>query len=85
MARSSFKEPVVDSSLLRRVKRRNNSIWSRSSIILPEYIGLQLKIHNGRNFIKFSVTENMVGHKFGEFALTRKKGQSKKKKLKKRK
>ena len=81
MARSSKKMPFVDASLMKKVKTVNESgkkevikTWSRRSTIYPEFIGITFAVHNGKEFIPVYVTEDMVGHKLGEFALTRKFG-----------
>ncbi len=78
MARSIWKGPFVDSYLLKkaeavRASGRNDVIktWSRRSTILPQFVGLTFGVHNGQKFIPVMVTENMVGHKFGEFSPTR--------------
>ena len=78
MARSLKKGPFCDSHLLKKVetaKETNDKkvikTWSRRSTVLPEFVGLTLAVHNGRKFVPVYVTENMVGHKLGEFALTR--------------
>lgn len=78
MARSLKKGPFVDSHLLRKVHkvietrdRRPIKTWSRRSTIIPDFVGLTFAVHNGRLHIPVFVTENMVGHKLGEFALTR--------------
>ena len=78
MARSLKKGPFVDGSLLVKVNharetqdRRVIKTWSRRSTITPDFIGLTLAVHNGKKFIPVYVTENMVGHKLGEFAPTR--------------
>jgi small subunit ribosomal protein S19 len=78
MARSIKKGPFVDHHLQAKVdKARNTSdkrpikTWSRRSTILPDFIGLTIAVHNGKQHIPVYVTENMVGHKLGEFALTR--------------
>ena len=79
MARSLKKGPYVQQQLLAKVekskqsKKSNNVIktWSRSSMIIPDFVGLTIAVHNGKAFIPVYVTENMVGHKLGEFALTR--------------
>ncbi len=78
MARSVWKGPFVDGYLLKkaevaRASGRNDVIktWSRRSTILPQFVGLTFGVHNGRKFISVLVTENMIGHKFGEFAPTR--------------
>jgi small subunit ribosomal protein S19 len=78
MGRSLRKGPFVDSHLSTKVdkaKATNDKkaikTWSRRSMILPEFIGLTFAVHNGKKFIPVYVTENMVGHKMGEFAPTR--------------
>jgi small subunit ribosomal protein S19 len=78
MARSLKKGPFIDAKLLRKVQvaqeTRNARViktWSRRSIIVPEMVGLTLAVHNGRKFIPVFVSENMVGHKLGEFSPTR--------------
>ena len=78
MARSIKKGPFVDHHLMAKVdKARNTSdkrpikTWSRRSTIVPEFIGLTIAVHNGKQHMPVYVTENMVGHKLGEFALTR--------------
>lgn len=78
MARSIKKGPFVDLHLANKVRaavgtnnRRPIKTWSRRSMIVPEMVGLTLAIHNGRDHIPVLVTENMVGHKLGEFAVTR--------------
>ena len=78
MARSSKKKPYVFDRLLKKVKELNKSgkkevikTWSRRSTIYPDFIGHTFAVHNGREFIPVYVTENMVGHKLGEFAPTR--------------
>ena len=79
MARSLRKGPFVDPSLQRRVDRSQQSgskqvirTWSRRSMITPEFVGLTFHVHNGKLFVPVFVTENMVGHRFGEFSPTRK-------------
>jgi len=78
MARSLKKGPFVDLHLLKKVDavratsdKRPVKTWSRRSTILPDFIGLTFAVHNGRVHIPVYVTENMVGHKLGEFSLTR--------------
>ena len=78
MARSIKKGPFIDQHLLKKVEALNSSrekrvvkTWSRRSTIIPEMIGHTFAVHNGRKFIPIFVTENMVGHKLGEFAPTR--------------
>ncbi len=78
MARSVKKGPFVDQHLLDKVsaaqKTKDKKIiktWSRRSTIIPDFVGVTLAVHNGRKFVTVFVTENMVGHKLGEFAPTR--------------
>jgi small subunit ribosomal protein S19 len=78
MARSVKKGPFVDSHLSKKVdkavaenNRRPIKTWSRRSMILPNMVGLTISVHNGRLHIPIIINENMVGHKLGEFALTR--------------
>lgn len=78
MPRSLKKGPFIDQKLLNKVNAaqgaRSSQViktWSRRSTILPEMVGLTLAVHNGRKFIPVFVTENMVGHKLGEFSPTR--------------
>ena len=81
MARSLKKGPYVFPRLLEKVQKLNETgkkevikTWSRRSTIFPEFIGHTFAVHNGKEFIPVYVTEDMVGHKLGEFALTRKNG-----------
>jgi len=76
--RSLKKGPFVDHHLIKKVEtakasndRRPIKTWSRRSVVLPEMIGLTLAVHNGKQHVPVLVNENMVGHKLGEFALTR--------------
>jgi len=78
MGRSLKKGPFVDMHLLDKVEavrasndKRPIKTWSRRSTILPDFIGLTIAVHNGKQHIPVFVTENMVGHKLGEFSLTR--------------
>jgi len=78
MARSVYKGPFVDHHLLSKVetmlalnKKQPIKTWSRRSTILPEFVGFTFAVHNGRKFIPVYVTENMVGHKLGEFSPSR--------------
>ena len=78
MARSVWKGPFVDGYLLKKAAATHGSgrksvikIWSRRSTILPQFVGLTFGVYNGRKFIPVLVSENMVGHKFGEFSPTR--------------
>lgn len=78
MSRSLKKGPYVDAKLLKKIsktKPEDNAVirtWSRASEISPEMVGYVFGVHNGKNFIEVKVTEEMVGHRLGEFALTRK-------------
>ena len=78
MARSVWKGPFVDGYLLKKAEASSASTrsapiktWSRRSTILPDFIGLTFQVHNGKTFVPVNVSEEMVGHKFGEFAPTR--------------
>ncbi|HEX9416562.1 MAG TPA: 30S ribosomal protein S19 [Gaiellaceae bacterium] len=78
MSRSSKKGPFVQDRLLRRIEEMNNSgskqmirTWSRTSTIFPEMVGHTIAVHDGRKHVPIFVTEQMVGHKLGEFAPTR--------------
>jgi small subunit ribosomal protein S19 len=78
MARSLWNGPFVDESLRKKVNdsqrtgdRKMIKTWSRRSTITPDFVGLTLAVHNGRKFVTVFVSENMVGHKLGEFAPTR--------------
>ena len=79
MGRSVKKGPFVQPVLLARVQKMNESgekkqvlkTWSRASMIAPDFVGMTFAVHNGNKFIPVYVTENMVGHKLGEFAPTR--------------
>jgi small subunit ribosomal protein S19 len=78
MGRSIKKGPYVETKLLRKVERMNRTgdrrpikTWSRRSMIVPEFVGHTMAIHNGKQHISIFITENMVGHRLGEFAPTR--------------
>jgi len=78
MSRSLKKGPFVDGHLMKKVEaaqasrdKRPLKTWSRRSTIVPEFIGLTIAVHNGRQHVPVYINENMVGHKLGEFALTR--------------
>ncbi len=78
MARSVKKGPYMDPKLLRQIEAMNRSrdlkvlkTWSRRSTISPEFVGHTLAVHNGKKFVPVYITENMVGHKLGEFSPTR--------------
>jgi small subunit ribosomal protein S19 len=78
MGRSIRKGPYYDEKLLKRIEELNQSgekkvfkTWCRSCTVMPQMVGHTIAVHNGRKFIPVFVTENMIGHKLGEFALTR--------------
>lgn len=78
MARSVKKGPFIDIKLFKKIEEMNSAntkkavkTWSRRSTIFPEMIGHTLMVHNGKNFIPVYITENMIGHRLGEFAPTR--------------
>ncbi|MDR0577198.1 MAG: 30S ribosomal protein S19 [Candidatus Accumulibacter sp.] len=78
MGRSIKKGPFVDAHLFKKVEavratgdKRPIKTWSRRSTVLPDFVGLTIAVHNGKQHIPVYVTENMVGHKLGEFSLTR--------------
>ena len=78
MPRSLKKGPFVDDHLADKVEKMNQSgnkqpiqTWSRRSMITPDFVGHTINVHNGKTFVPVFVTENMVGHKLGEFSLTR--------------
>jgi small subunit ribosomal protein S19 len=78
MTRSAKKGPFVDESLIKKVQKLKEAgkrdvikTWSRRSMVIPEFVGLTIAVHNGRKFIPVYITENMVGHYLGEFAATR--------------
>ncbi|MDD5510579.1 MAG: 30S ribosomal protein S19 [Dehalococcoidales bacterium] len=78
MSRSTKKGPAVNAKLMKKVEMLTRSgekavikTWARSSTILPEMVGLTIGVHNGRRHVPIFITENMVGHKLGEFAVTR--------------
>ena len=78
MARAGWKGPFVEESLSKNVDMQKNNpnnkpikTWSRKSTIIPDFVGISFLIYNGKKFIAITVSEDMVGHKFGEFAPTR--------------
>ena len=78
MPRSLKKGPFIDTKLIKKIKSIKNvkkkqviKTWSRRSTISPEFVGITIAVHNGNKFIPVYITENMVGHKLGEFAPTR--------------
>jgi len=78
MSRSTKKGPAIDTKLLKKVDALNRSgqktvikTWARWSTVLPQMVGLTIGVHDGRRHVPIYITENMVGHKLGEFALTR--------------
>ena len=78
MSRSVWKGPFVESSLLKKIEKQKNDTsrkpiktWSRKSTIIPDFVGSSFMIHNGKKFITITISEDMVGHKLGEFSPTR--------------
>ena len=78
MSRSSKKGPFVDEKLYRKVERQEKAgsnapikTWARACTIVPEFVGRTFQVHNGRSFIDVFITEDMVGHKLGDFSITR--------------
>ena len=78
MARSIWKGPFVEESLIKKVEKEKNNpnrkpikTWSRKSTILPDFVGISFLIYNGKKFIPIKISEEMVGHKLGEFSPTR--------------
>ena len=78
MARSVWKVPFVVPSLIKKIEKQKNTTnmkpiktWSRKSTIIPEFVGSSFLIHNGKKFISITISEDMVGHKLGEFSPTR--------------
>jgi small subunit ribosomal protein S19 len=78
MSRSTKKGPAIDAKLLKKVEALNRSgekavikTWSRWSTVMPQMVGLTIGVHDGRRHVPIFITENMVGHKLGEFAITR--------------
>ena len=78
MSRSTKKGPFIEAKLLKKVEALTRSdqktvikTWSRASTVLPQMVGLTIAVHDGRRHVPIFITENMVGHKLGEFALTR--------------
>jgi len=78
MARSVWKGPFVEESLIKKVEKQKNDTnrkpiktWSRKSTIIPDFVGVSFLIYNGRKFIPITISEDMVGHKLGEFVPTR--------------
>ena len=78
MARSVWKGPFVEESLIKKVEKQKLDpkkmpikTWSRKSTILPDFVGVSFQIYNGKKFIPITISEDMVGHKLGEFVVTR--------------
>ena len=78
MARAIWKGPFVEDNLIKKVEKQKNQpnkkpikTWSRKSTIIPDFVGTSFLIYNGKKFIPITISEDMVGHKFGEFAPTR--------------
>lgn len=78
MSRSAKKGPYIDENLMKRIMRQKDSkiidpikTWARASVISPDFVNHKIAIHNGRKFIEILITENMIGHRLGEFSPTR--------------
>ena len=78
MSRSTKKGPFVDSNLLEKIQKMNSTgekklvkTWARNCTVTPEFVGHTIQVHNGRKFLSIYISEQMVGHKLGEFAFTR--------------
>ena len=78
MSRSVWKGPFVEESLLKKIDKQKTNptkkpikTWSRKSTIIPDFVGISFLIYNGKKFIPITISEDMVGHKLGEFAITR--------------
>jgi len=78
MSRSVWKGPFIDPSLIKKVEKQKKEMnskpiktWSRKSTIIPDFVGVSFLIHNGKKFILITISEDMVGHKLGEFSPTR--------------
>lgn len=78
MTRSTKKGPFVEASLLKKIEKAKTDkksepikTWSRKSMVTPDFVGLTIAVHNGKKFVSVFITENMVGHKLGEFSPTR--------------
>jgi small subunit ribosomal protein S19 len=78
MTRSAKKGPFIDDSLLKKVERAKSAgkrdtvtTWSRRSVVIPDFVGMIIAVHDGRKMVPVYITEDMVGHKLGEFAPTR--------------
>lgn len=84
MTRSIWKGPFVDPGVFNKPFTSRTRIWSRRSMVLPQFEGERVQVHNGRRFVFLKVTEDMIGHKFGEFAMTRTRVVHKKKVKKKK-
>jgi len=83
MSRSKWKGPFLDFKNLKKNNRNNKNLISRNVEITPKFIGMTFKVHNGKDYLEITVTDEMIGHKFGEFAFTRGRFSFKKKKSKK--
>ena len=86
MNRSKWKGPYIDSNIIKNIKLLNKKkispIISRNSSVIPKFVGITFKVHNGKTFLEISVSKEMIGYKFGEFSITRGKFSFKKKKKK---
>jgi|AntAceMinimDraft_12_1070368.scaffolds.fasta_scaffold04919_2 small subunit ribosomal protein S19 len=85
MTRSVWKGPFVDASVDAKPPTNNDRLWSRRSTVMPEFVGNKVRVHNGKGFISVHIQEEMIGLKFGAFAMTRKRTRHKKKVVRKKK
>lgn len=86
MSRSKWKGPYINPTNIKTInnsEKQHTYLITRDSEIIPKFVGLTFKIHNGKNFVEIIINDSMIGHKFGEFAFTRAKFSFKKKKSKK--
>ena len=87
MSRSKWKGPYINPKYLQKlndnIKKQHVFLMSKNSEIIPKFLGLTFKVHNGKSYVELTITDSMIGHKFGEFVFTRAKFLFKKKKSKK--
>nr|UDP55439.1 ribosomal protein S19 [Schizostauron trachyderma] len=79
MSRSKWKGPYINPKYIKKLNKKKPNIISRNTKIIPKFVDLTFKIHNGKSYIELLITEDMLGHKFGEFIFTRSKFEFKKK------
>lgn len=71
MSRSIWKGPYIDNQVMKKSSSKKIKTWSRATIIHPDFLGKVFEVYNGKAFISFSITEEMIGHKLGEFSITK--------------